>query len=459
MSTISPNFVDSSTDCAICLEPLDNQRNLTLSCGHCWHYACLEQQLRTAQPQSTKRILFNGCQCAKCGTVCEHEELRELTRTTDVLRARVDELIRQQLGVNTPQEMEEAYRKYAFYLCSHCQEPYFGGTVACSDQEEEPEERLCAACTPQVVCRRPTEHAVVYKCRYCCQPASFVCYGNVHFCSACHDENSRGNVVTTKPCTQDCIYPNPPGQDHHRNGPSKECEQAYFCALCQHDEEEVVVPGSQNYVVNGSGQEGNSGWMRAQRHKSWQVEMSDVPVREGITTNFVSSFVWCVMVQRIDLEAIVRPNVPHTWQVSARYRGRTDCPSVFRLQVIVQDNHQRALHQESTPILEAPPDYWERASLYVSVQRATYLIILVMGKDSRFWQGNFGSKVADISARVLGSPDVLDAVLLSRSATSGDNEGANDVSSRSAPSERSWLWWDVLVPVALLLLVCLISFY
>ena len=90
-----PEFHDDSTDCAICLEPLvlnanDNEetatrRVLTLQCGHKWHYDCLVQQLQTAQSMTTsrsrnQRLIFTGCQCAKCGQICEHEELDHLTR-------------------------------------------------------------------------------------------------------------------------------------------------------------------------------------------------------------------------------------------------------------------------------------------------------------------------------------------------------------------------------------------
>jgi hypothetical protein len=31
----------------------------------------------------------------------------------------------------------------------------------------------------------------VWKCRYCCNPSIFVCYGTVHFCERCHDRNSQ----------------------------------------------------------------------------------------------------------------------------------------------------------------------------------------------------------------------------------------------------------------------------
>mmetsp|Transcript_37616 Transcript_37616/g.38063 ORF Transcript_37616/g.38063 Transcript_37616/m.38063 type:complete len:133 (-) Transcript_37616:63-461(-) len=30
-----------------------------------------------------------------------------------------------------------------------------------------------------------------WKCRYCCTPATYICYGGVHFCTKCHHTNSQ----------------------------------------------------------------------------------------------------------------------------------------------------------------------------------------------------------------------------------------------------------------------------
>ena len=62
--------------------------------------------------------------------------------------------------------------------------------------------------------------------------------------------------------------------------------------------------------------------------------------------------------------------------------------------------------------LEAPPDFWERASLVLEPTPDTHQVLIVVhGKDTHFWQGNFGSKVADCSVRVLGTPEELTRVL------------------------------------------------
>lgn len=516
-----PEFQDDSTDCAICLEPLfhdesPSQRVLTLQCGHKWHFDCLVQQLQTAQSMMTsrgnnQRLIFTGCQCAKCGQICEHDELDHLTRVTDALRVKVDALLEEQLqldapdvwkkviaeteystqqdedyrGINpqSPKDMllNEARRKYAFYLCSHCKEPYFGGTIACADDllledssQKPVEQRLCTACAPQsqIVCRNPQEHGryLVWKCRYCCQPSTHVCYGNVHFCDDCHKRNSmrvrelqqqqqhrqqrlKNNRVINPPpleplpCPgESCCFPKPNRNTiYHCNGSSPvDCEQVYSCAFCESNADRrrpYYEPGSHNLLVNPSGELGLEGWQQLNGRMSWVVEESELPVNATATTNFVSSFMECVMVQKLNLFQVLTP--PLNWigpvriEVSARYMGRTDCPSVFRMESILSSARRNGLDdsrtlqvisRQSTPTLEAPPDYWESARLEVvldphrlpillSNQFNLILQVVVMGRDRRFWQGRFGSKVADISVRILGSDEELNANCLPFSRT------------------------------------------
>lgn len=554
---IPSTFQDTSTECAICLEPLvvddddlqhqagdhrcddiseqhhhRRRRVLTLTCGHRWHYDCIAQQLRVAQPTPAQRLLFTGCRCAKCGSTCEHPDLENLTRTTDRLRAKVDAMLEEQIqadapdvwrqavvvaGSNDPSSsrrsiLDDARRKYAFYMCSHCKEPFFGGTMECADlmvgdnvdgdEGGQQQERLCVACAPQsqVACQNPLEHGryLIWKCRYCCQPSTHLCYGNVHFCDGCHERNSDrvrelqqtrqqrlhhhiGGVhpppLEPIPCPggSSCPFPKraadgptPHQHRHHSNGPTVDCEQVYSCAFCEsdvagrsiHHFAQAAAPGSHNLLQNPSGQEGMQGWMQLNPTLPWKVEPSVLPVNADITTNFVSSYQTCVMCQVVDFDqvllttrppttttaddarrhdgaaAVVPPPQPVKIEISAKYMARSDCPSVFRLeaalfdarpprlQLGIRQQQQRIRSQPfaaplqyvATPTLEAPPDYWERACLELEVPspgalRGTHLRVYVVGKDSKFWRGYFGSKVADVSVRILGSPDRIRELL------------------------------------------------
>lgn len=454
-----------------------------------------------------QRLIFTGCQCAKCGQICEHDDLEHLTRATDVLRKKVDMLLEEQLRLDAPDVwkkalenedndnssendkrstakqalIDEARRKYAFYLCSHCKEPYFGGTVECADEvglddnsssadgSRAPEQRLCVACAPQsqVICQNPLEHGrfLVWKCRYCCKPSTHVCYGNVHFCDDCHDRNSKrhkeiqqqqhrrrltrtGEVkpppLEAIPCPgESCIYPKPNNTTHHCNGSSPaDCEQVYSCVFCDSNASRghfyYTEPGSYNLITNPSGQRGLHGWSQLNPRMAWEVELSELPVNADTTTNFVSSFQDCIMLQRVNLLEILRDTAadriePIRFEVSARYMGRTDCPSIFRMQATIGWSQSAAstsldarniVDRKVTDTLEAPPDYWERACLELQLdpsrlrtgpqqppERQLGLYVVVMGKDRRFWQGRFGSKVADISVRVLGTPEQLEGIL------------------------------------------------
>ena len=502
-TAVATSFQDTSEDCAICLEPLYSHDSsnttsdvLTLTCGHRWHYACLAQQLQTAQPVASQRLLFSGCQCAKCGQICEHERLQHLTRTTDALRAAVDALLQPQLAVDEPalfrqaQEasatdptiwtkvLQDARRKYAFYLCAHCRQPFFGGTVACADQQNDDQNnnqpRLCNSCTPetQTICRDPAAHGghLIWKCHYCCRPASHICYGRVHFCSACHarhsqqvqqqqqqqQSQSQQSATSSSPSSSNtppplgpipcpgttCPYPKPDGVTHHTHG----VEHVYTCAWCQSVTQvhELQAPGSSNLLRNPSGAEGLRHWQQLNPHMAWAVEESEVPVNSTTTTNFVSSFLPCVMQQTVDLRQHVRVQndddlPPLDIEIAARFRARTDCPSQFALQGLLsrdaQNNHA-PVRQVSTQTLPAPPDYWERARLVleqVRISQTPYVSVIVMGKDTRFWQGRYGAKVADVSVRSLGTPERLEPWLVRTHDEAVGEEQANEQEAHGPP--------------------------
>ncbi|KAL7518146.1 hypothetical protein ACHAWX_003002 [Stephanocyclus meneghinianus] len=439
-------FIDTSTDCAICLEPLSSATSLTLSCGHRWHTVCIRQQLSHAQPSRSQHLLFTGCRCAKCNVYCEHPALENLTRCTDGLRAKVDKMIVQQFAVDAPEEWKKATnvvekqvlldagrRSYAFYLCGACEEPYFGGTVECADQEEgeriRPEDRLCSVCSnkARTVCEHTLEHRAfhVWKCRYCCNPSTFVCYGNVHFCNACHDRNSerdrrrrRGETVSSLdaiPCAGDCcIYPKLEGFDMHSNGESLDCEQVYFCACCATGTVSAQeLPGSRNLIVNPSGDQGTRGWTLLPGHCCSKVQPIHIPVDSDTPTNFVSSYEWCGMHQTVPLHRLVlRPSQVRI-EALAKFMGRTDCPSVFKMEVIATDSNKRILRRISTDTLNSPVDFWEKACLILEPVEGLHQVTLcVFGKDSRFWSGEYGSKVCHCSIRVLGTEEELEGVLI-----------------------------------------------
>ncbi|KAJ8905205.1 hypothetical protein NDN08_001714 [Rhodosorus marinus] len=179
-------FQSGKDDCAICLDALDEEPCIELSCGHIWHLDCLKSQLQLAQPNPRRRLLFTGCSCAQCGKFCEHEALNDVLRNVTALRAKVDAMILEQAKVDeldkssTVTTVGGAYygklldygrHIYAFYLCSVCEEPYFGGTVACADAEERDlpaSDRMCTKCNSRgaIICGEASHRGFyVWKCR------------------------------------------------------------------------------------------------------------------------------------------------------------------------------------------------------------------------------------------------------------------------------------------------------
>ncbi len=504
-----PSFVDESTECAICYESLAEGKIITLQCGHKWHLDCIIQQIKCGSMTASnddKRLLFNGCQCGKCGSIFGEEDHpglpKDLLRSTDKLRSKVNKLIQDhnlleeiRLDLGKPMSKtalhKEAMRKYAFYLCSHCKDPYFGGTIECADDMRRdsatPETRLCPACAPQsqTICQNPSEHGryLIWKCRYCCEPSTHVCYGNVHFCNDCHKKHSSSKIqIKPIPCPGTaCCHPKPsPDVEFHSNGSSHDCEQVYSCALCDSignsagstsslRDPLAIEAGSRNFILNPNGENGLNGWDRLNRYRVWSIEQHseqpDIPPllqtpilgrddRPPITTNFVSTFQHCAIHQVVDLNKELRlgetnENIPRTVriEVSARYTGRTDCPSVFALHATLREGQvgpSPPPQHKFSGTLDAPPGvYWERASHEFELDttgntwRRPMIAVVVMGKDKRFWAGNFGSKVADITVRVVGlNAEEMEALVkptneMDRATENGQNNANNANNARN----------------------------
>ena len=139
----------------------------------------------------------------------------------------------------------------------------------------------------------------------------------------------------------------------------------------------------------------------------------EVPVDENTRSNFVSSFQWCIMLQKVPLHRYARNPSLARIEVSCKFMGRTDCPSMFRMEAVVTNSRGRILHRTGTSELAVPADFWEKVTLTIDpVEGAHEGTMVVYGKDARFWQGNFGSKVCHCSVRVLGTEEELRNVLV-----------------------------------------------
>jgi RCR-type E3 ubiquitin transferase len=198
--------------CPVCLvEPLSAApcfRNAP--CGHVLHVECATSKLRHRWPGS--RITFGFMQCPVCAADIRHEcfepRLAGLRALRDDVHGRAM-LQLQREGVKVPDgvtPLAHAMRTFAFYKCFTCNEPYYGGRVSCDDLggggDEDASCRVCPACQLKTlgksVCAVHGAEFVQFKCRFCCMPATFKCWGTTHFCTSCHTQQERGNYLSCK---------------------------------------------------------------------------------------------------------------------------------------------------------------------------------------------------------------------------------------------------------------------
>lgn len=279
------------------------------------------------------------------------------------------------------------------------------------EAELEGEERLCVECSPRSgrLCSDGRHSAsYVWKCRLCCRVADVVCHGGVHLCERCHgrqgvEDERRVRDLEGEEClgAGRCVLGGLSEGERHRNGGGVNCELLLGCAVCDSEGGGLgrEERGSANLVRNGSGEENMEGWV-ALSYKRWKVERSELPLRAGV--NFVSGHDWCKMAQVVDLERFVQRPGEAFVEVGARYMARTDCPSVFRMEAWLFDESGAKVGWWNSGVLDAPPDGWERARfVFAPVAGARFVLVIVCGKDSRFWAGEYGAKVAEVSVRIL----------------------------------------------------------
>lgn len=88
-------------------------------------------------------------------------------------------------------------------------------------------------------------------------------------------------------------------------------------------------------------------------------------------------------------------------RVSARILARTDCPSEFRMRAMLFDNQFNSLESFDSNVISPPVDFWDIVDFSFSeTPGARFVVLAIYGKDTRFWQGNYGAKVANCSVKV-----------------------------------------------------------
>lgn len=202
-------------ECTICMDPLSSAPSIMLKCKHVIHAECCRDLLRKRFPGPRITFAFANCPVG-CDKEIEHESLIDILKPIreekqEVMRKAYQRLQYEKLDKDPEITRPNgrffanptgfAMHRYAYYECSRCQKPYFGGEARCEEeaaeeagQEFDPNNLMCPSCSGGAgkhVCGKHGPDYQGYKCRYCCSMAIYFCFGTTHFCDKCHSNHGR----------------------------------------------------------------------------------------------------------------------------------------------------------------------------------------------------------------------------------------------------------------------------
>jgi hypothetical protein len=221
----------------VCGESCMTSPSIRLACGHTLHLKCAIAQYRVAEHPG--RIQRPRCGFPGCLALPNHILVTQQFKYWTDLLAKVDVLIHgvivaedlahEQVHVQNPASeyfhKPELFArdKLVCYLCHNCRKPFYGGHVTCEADEEDSKRVLCTNCSSKT-CARHGLDSMVFKCFWCCHPATFECHGTPA-CEGCHGVYQAHKAMGVRPCDGTCAFPG-----HPPNGTSE--EKFGYCALC-----------------------------------------------------------------------------------------------------------------------------------------------------------------------------------------------------------------------------------
>jgi hypothetical protein len=253
---------DKANDfCNICyIETLSQAPCVQLKCGHILHYECVYNKLKAGWPGA--RITFGFLNCPVCNTQkIDHVELRGVLKPLLKLHKEIETMCMKRLKHEGRDKCDDiikengkfyknplgyAMHNFAYYMCYECKKPYFGGMRRCDmnlgdgNENFNEKELICGSCCAKKFkntksCAKHDTQFIEYKCKFCCNIATWFCWGTTHFCEECHQKQIRDQSVTkmSKDKLPKCKGRGkcPSGGMHPENGE----EFALGCALCRHD--------------------------------------------------------------------------------------------------------------------------------------------------------------------------------------------------------------------------------
>jgi len=240
--------------CNICwVEDLGSSPSIKLtSCGHIYHYTCLQSKLKERWPSA--RITFGFMNCPLCKKRIEHPSLTEELKPILALRDDIEGKALQRLEFENLKNEQDiisptgryfknpagyAMDRFAYYPCFQCKRPYFGGQRRCDAGEQnqpfDPKDLICGACAGGALSTNCPKHGkdyIEFKCQFCCSIATWFCWGKTHFCEDCHTKQQKGDYLTKKAKSEFPVCPGPEKCPLKRKHPPNGDEFSLGCVLC-----------------------------------------------------------------------------------------------------------------------------------------------------------------------------------------------------------------------------------
>ena len=187
---LTDRITDKGMNCVICQYDINDDLPMKLDCcGIELHYECQIDYIKSKTDGKGIEINLNNLGCVICKQKMDHSELDHVFKPMNELRHKMINKYKKRLKFDDRNEadIEYAMKKYLYFKCYKCSEPYFGGLNMCQNQNnnEIPEEkRLCPKCDEikghPKTCDIHGDTYIQWKCKFCCSVATWDCGMNIY---------------------------------------------------------------------------------------------------------------------------------------------------------------------------------------------------------------------------------------------------------------------------------------
>lgn len=216
--------------CPLCFCELEEDGSgITLDCGHSFHRECVEMWVKNwdAFKEKGEHIAFTN---ALCPSGCKHLLRHSLLPQSEAIASCYCAVREGKAMLLATEYVEKTEDELLYYMCSSCQKPFFGGEKICyrmlgGEPLKSPQDLICPNCEP-FTCKKHGKKNVLFKCRYCCNPATQRSFGSWYLCDRCFQSWEKVDIEL-----QPCVEKECPWKGKHSAAASSP-PTAMGCAMC-----------------------------------------------------------------------------------------------------------------------------------------------------------------------------------------------------------------------------------